>query len=229
VRFYGDWPARCAGRGTAIVNVDGVAALRPDGTFSGSGTRARQPFATAVRLTFSGRFTSRTSAAGSGRVTFALAGVTPQTVCDSGRVAFQVRTTPAPAAAGPPQRNTAYFGNTAKSFPFLMRVSADAGRVLRAAAELNLACTSIPEGLFYPAFAPAAPIGNGRFSGARTYDDDQFFGEGKTGRVTSVLRGSFGQGTASGTWRLDAKVLDTNTGTVEGTCSSGTVRWAAAV
>jgi hypothetical protein len=229
VHFYGDWRAVCPGHGPAIVNVDGTAALKPDGTFSGSGTRARQPFAGSVRLSFAGRFTSPASAAGSGRVTFALTGSKPKVVCESGRVAFQVRTSPAVAAAGPPRGGAAYFGNTSKSFPFLLRVSVDAAHVLRAAAELNLTCTSIAAGLFYPAFAPSAPIGNGRFSSVRTYDDSELFGEGKVGRVTSVLRGSFARGAASGIWRIAAKVLDTNTGTVDGTCTSGTVRWAAAL
>jgi len=231
LHLYGEWPTACKGRSFVTGVFDTVTSLGADGSFTATGTYPKNAFTPkGIRFQLSGRFTSPTSATGTGKLSFTFASDGKTRTCGS-TTRFEVRTTPSVAGEPSPKPGAAYFGNTDDTFAVSLRVSRDGASVAQVAEEGWLECTvpTLKKGVYVRNTSPAAAIAkDGSFHGVETFDDPVSFGPGLVGKVHSEVAGAFGDGTVGGTWTVTSDVLDSKTHAKKGTCS-GKVGWAASL
>lgn len=111
-------------------------------------------------------------------------------------------------------------------------LAADGKRVVQAASEANLKCTvpELKDGVFFMNTAPGAPItAKGTFTSVENFQSAVPFGAGNVGKAHSVVTGRFGANGAAGTWKMTVDVLDATTKESKGSCTTGTLRWSAAL
>jgi hypothetical protein len=230
VTAYGDWNASCKGLAppARASFTTKPFTLRPDGTFTVVGDLAASN--TAGHYALTGRFTSATSAAGSGQSQFTFAADDGKRYdCDTGNVKWQARDDVHAGAGGKaaPKAGAVYYGNTHGPngrLPLVLRVGRS-GRTLEEAAGLvDARCTKDPSYYVHadPIFARVKIRPDGSFTSSPSYTDSLVGKQqGQEGRVTMTVKGKFGKTTVSGTWRVDVKIVVSGSGAPVDSCSSG--------
>ncbi len=240
VTAYGDWNAACTGY-SAPARASFVAkaiAPKPDGSFTATGELSGAN--TTGHYVLAGRFTSPTSAVGTGQAQFTFLSRGPQTSrkyeCDTGTVNWQARDDAhSPSGGKPsPKANAVYYGNVRGStgrLPFMLRVGSTGKTVEEATALVDARCTQDPSYYAHadPIFAHVKIKPGGTFTGRTAYTDSLLGkGFGQEGRVTMSIGGRFGGSTVTGTWRVAVKIVFSSTGKLVDSCSSGAMTFKAA-
>ncbi len=222
VRFYGDWNGRCDGfNGAVTASFWQRADLKDDGSFKGTGPL--ESTSAEGTYTFDGHFTGAGSAEGTGRVVFTFHSGSETFKCDTGTVAWQVRTSVNTFGHPRPQAGRAYFGNTTQRLPMVLRVSRDGRTIEQQAALWNAKCAHNLAGLGRATSSPSFPIRrDGTFGFTERYTEA--YGA-FTAHITSTHEGHFGLSTAAGTWRVHVDVRD-SAGKRADSCDSRPMRWA---
>ena len=234
---YGDWNASCAGY-PAPARASFVAkaiAPKANGSFVAVGDLTDSH--TAGHYVLAGKFTSPTSAVGTGQSQFTFAAPDgKQYDCDTGQVAWQARDdahTPSGGKAAL-KANTVYYGNVHGAtgrLPFVLRVGSTGKTVEEAAALVDARCTKDPNYYAHadPIFAHVKIKPDGSFTSRSAYTDS-LLGKstGQEGRVTMTVSGKFGRSTVAGTWQVDVKIVLSASGSLVDSCSSGKMTFKAA-
>jgi hypothetical protein len=221
VRFYGDWNGRCAGfDGAVTASFWQRTDVKGDGTFKGKGPL--ESTSAEGTYEFEGHFTGSGSAEGTGRVQFTFHSGDSSYTCDTGTVAWQVRTSVSRFGRPRPEAGRAYFGNTTQRLPMVLRVSRDGRTIEQQAALWNAKCKHNLAGLGRATSSPSFPIrSDGTFGFTERYTEA--YGD-FTAHITSTHQGRFGLSTAAGTWRIRVDVRDQKGKRVD-SCDSKPMRW----
>jgi hypothetical protein len=182
LHFYGDWPASCSSGRFVTASVDRVVALRPDGSFAGSGSFRKE--GTVGDFRFAGSLDTPTSADGTGGAQFRAGNET----CATGAIAWRA-VAPPPVSGAPRPLAGLYLGNTGQNDPVVLRVAAGGRRIVQAGLEFVVTCPGQPFGSGSVVF-PGLPIrADGTFSSTRRFGS----------RLIATLTGRFGASTGGGT------------------------------
>jgi hypothetical protein len=231
VHFYGDLNARCSGvKGAVTGNFDVEVPLAADGTFGGTGTIPKQARAKDLKYAFEGRFSGATAASGTASVGFTFLSGDASYRCSSGTVAWQARTSPDAAGSAPsPAAGAIYAGNNDETYPFVLRIAKDGSKVAQLGTELELKCSGRKDPLFYSVVAPAGAIqDDGSFVSTEAWQmNPALFGSAVEARASQKVTGTFGDGSATGGWRIDVVLRNAKTGKKAGSCTTGAITWAA--
>jgi hypothetical protein len=231
--FYGDWAQRCSGIPDAITATFVAEQVRiRSGTFSDRGDiRGQSPTASGP-FRFSGRFTSATSAAGTGSVTTTWRPGNGRTYrCSTGLVRWQARVTPglgSTEGAAKVRKGRTYYGNTSQNLPILIRVGPGGRRVVQAAVLWDTTCENAKSGLGLQTTMPPHPVEGGRAEHVARYSEQRGYAPGQVTRVVSSYHAIFGSATVAGTWAVIADV-EAASGRRVDRCRSGRIRWKASL
>jgi hypothetical protein len=237
VTAYGDWNASCAGLAAparASFTAKAIA-LKPDGSFVAVGDLGAAN--TAGHYALTGKFTSPTSATGTGQSQFTFAAPDGKHYdCDTGEVKWQAREDSRAASGGKPalKAGTVYYGNTHGPngrLPFVLRVGPGGKTIEEAAALVDAQCKQDASYFVHvdPIFAHVNVSSDGSFASAPSYTDSLLGRKpGQEGHVSMAIKGKFGRTTVSGTWQVKVKLELSASGAVLDTCSSGLMRFKAA-
>lgn len=224
VHVYAEWPVRCQGRSPVTAIFDTVAPLKPDGTFARTGSLPKTAvIPDGLRFQLTGAFDGATAARVTGSASFAFTEDGKTSACSGSDIRTQVRL-PGPAGGAPaPKRGAVYYGSTSDTGSVILRVAAGGRQVAQIGEEGWLDCKTAElkrnGGPFVQNTSPPATIrANGTFGGSEHFDSLQPLLPGTVAHMTSRVTGRFGATTASGTWELQAVVVDEKTKKVEDTC-----------
>jgi hypothetical protein len=192
---------------------------------------------TAGHYALTGKFTTPTSATGTGQSQFTFAAPDGKEYdCDTGNLKWQARDDAHSPSGGKAalKPNAVYYGNVRGStgrLPFLLRLDATGTTIEEATALVDARCTKDTSYYVHvdPIFARVQVGAGGTFTSRPSYTDSL---AGKTsdqeGRVTMIVFGRFGKSTVAGTWRVDVKIVQRSTGALVDSCTSGAMTFKAA-
>jgi hypothetical protein len=227
VVFYGDWNGNCPGyAGPVTATFVQRVAIRPDGSFSGSGA---VPSTVAVgTFSFEGHFTGPAGAEGTGRVVFKYKPGNVTYSCDTGKVTWQARADAGASGKPRPKPNGTYFGGTSQTLPIVLNLTPDGTAIAQAALLWNVQCQRNKSGIGRGTVSPPVSLDRGSFSATSQYDD-LGIQPGVIAHVTSARSGRFGAVSATGTWRIHIELRTSANNQLIDVCDSGLVRWHASL
>ncbi|MDQ3723180.1 MAG: hypothetical protein M3376_08985 [Actinomycetota bacterium] len=222
--------ARCASG-----DLQAAISMRSDGSFRAEGSESQTPApGEKVTTTFelSGSFTSERAIEGTLSATLAKTSASAEKkTCKSGTIAFSARRPRGEIGDRRVQPRARYFGTTAQrgtgpKRPIVLRLSGDRRRISRALFGEQVKCSDGKRSIGIEAPRTNVAIDSkGRVS---DHETDKIDNGATFTYIDDRFTGTLGRTGAKGTFSLSDRTVDKASGNVVQSCSSGTVKWAAA-